>query len=472
MRHRIVALGAAAVLLVSACSSGATTAPGSASPGESSAASAAPSAPGAGGGSGVTITVATVNNPDMEVMAQLAPEFTKQTGITVKFTVLPDQQLRQQVTQDVALGTGAYDVVTIGPNELRYAWAKNNWVVPMDDEFAKMDATAKANYDLEDVLKPIRDYLTIDGKLYGLPFYGESTITFYRKDLFQQAGLTMPDHPTWDQIKESACKLNNPSAGVYGIILKGIAEYGQIAPFMSFTNAFGLRWFDMNWQPQFTTPQWKQAAQFYVDLVQKCGEPGASTVGFNEGLGLMAQGKGAIWFDATVAAGLLADPKNSKVTDKIGYAFAPSEGCDKGRWLYSWNLALEAASKHKDEAFKFITWATSKDYINLVASKYGWGRVPPGTRASTYANPQYTSVAPWADITLKSINLADPVHPSCRETPYTGTTQIDIPEFPDFAYDFAQGFSAAVAGTKTVDQWLSEAQDKTIQVMTKAGYIK
>lgn len=475
MKHRIrmVPFWVAAAMLVSACS-GTPSAPASptatAVAGASKPTSGAGPTP-AGAQSAVTITIATVNNPDMQVMAELAPEFTKQTGITAKFVTLPDQQLRQQVTQDVALGTGAYDIVTIGPNELRYSWAKNKWVVPMDDQFSTMDPTSRSTYDLDDVLKPIREYLTIDGKLYGLPFYGESTITFYRKDLFQAAGLTMPEHPTWDQIKEFACKLHNPN-GPYGVILKGIPDYGQIAPFMSFTNAFGLRWFDMNWQPPFTTSEWKNAAQFYVDLVQKCGEPGASSVGFNEGLGLMSQGKGAIWFDATVAAGLLADPKNSTVVDKIGYAYAPSQGCDKGRWLYSWNLSLEAASKHQAEAFRFVTWATSKDYINLVASKYGWGRVPPGTRASTYANPQYTAVAPWADITLKSIDLSDPVHPSCQETPYTGTTQIDIPEFPDFAFDFGQGLSAAVAGTKTVDQWLSEAQTKATQVMTKAGYIK
>lgn len=467
MKHRAVSLAVAAILAVSACSGTSSPSGGASAP----AASGGASAPAGSSGSGVTLTVASVNNPDMTVMSELAPEFTKETGINVKFSFLPDQQLRQQVTQDVSLGTGAYDIVTIGPNELRYAWAKNNWVVPMDDQFAKLDQATRDAYDLDDVLKPIRDYLTIDGKLYALPFYGESTITFYRKDLFDAAGLTMPEHPTWDQIKQFGCALNKPN-GPYGVILKGIPDYGQIAPFMAFTNAFGLRWFDMNWQPQFTTPEWKRAAQFYVDLVQSCGEPGASSVGFNEGLGLMAQGKGAIWFDATVAAGLLADPTNSTVTDKIGYAYAPSEGCDKGRWLYSWNLALEAASKHKDEAFRFITWATSKDYINLVASKYGWGRVPPGTRASTYASPDYVKAAPWADITLKSINLADPLHPSCQDTPYSGTTQIDIPEFPDFAFDFGQGFSAAVAGTKTVDEWLSEAQTKATDVLKKAGYIK
>lgn len=420
----------------------------------------------------VTLNIATINNPDMVMMSELAPEFTKQTGIEVKFTVLPDQELRQQVTQDVALGAGAYDIVTIGPNELRYAYAPNGWVAPMDDLFAGMDPAAVEAYDIEDVIPAIRNGLTIDGKLYGLPFYGESSFTMYRKDLFEAAGLEMPEQPTWDQIAEFAAKLHDPDNNQYGVILKGIAQYGQLAPFMSYTYAHGLRWFDENWQPQFTTPEWKAAAQKYVDLVQTYGEPGASTVGFVEGLGLMSQGNGAIWVDATVAAGLLNDPANSTVVDKIGYARAPEQGCDKGHWLYSWNLAIEAASKHQPEAAQFIMWATSKDYINLVAEKYGWGRVPPGTRTSTYENPEYQAVAPWADLTLKSILSADEVQPSCLATPYTGSTQVDIPEWPDIAFDFAQDFSAAVAGTKTVDEWLEAAQAKATEVLTEAGYIK
>jgi sorbitol/mannitol transport system substrate-binding protein len=294
----------------------------------------------------------------------------------------------------------------------------------------------------------------------------------YRSDLFEDAGLTMPEQPTWDQIAEFAMALHDPDNDQYGVILKGIAQYGQLAPFMSYTYAHGLRWFDEDWQPQFTTPGFMEAAQRYVDLVQDYGEPGASTVGFVEGLGLMSQGQAAIWVDATVAAGLLADPANSTVTDKMAYAMAPEQGCDKGHWLYSWNLAIAAASQHPVEAAQFILWATSKDYIDLVAETNGWEVIPPGTRISTYERPEYLEVAPWAELTLRSIETADEVQPSCLPTPYTGSTQVDIPEWPDIAFDFAQDLSAAVAGTKSVEDWLSAAQEKATEVLTDAGYIQ
>jgi sorbitol/mannitol transport system substrate-binding protein len=431
------------------------------------------SEPVAEGGGDVTLTVATVNNPDMVIMSELTSQFTEETGIEVEFVTLPDQQLRQQVTQDVAMGTGTYDIVTIGPDEIQTTWAKNEWVEPLDPYFASMSEEGLTAYDLEDVIQPIRDRLTIDGHLYGLPFYGESNFTYYRKDLFDEAGLTMPEEPTWDEIRSFAAELHDPENGVYGIILKGIAEYGQLAPFMTFVNSFGARWFDMEWQPQFTSPEFSDAAHYYVDLVQNYGEPGASNVGFNEGLGLMAQGKGAIWVDATVAAGALNDPETSEVVGLLDYAMAPTQGCTNGsHWLYSWNLTISAASKNKEEAFQFITWATSKDYIELVGENYGWGRIPPGTRASTYSRSEYRDIAPWADITLKSIMTTTPTKPSCQPIPYLGDTQIDIPEWPAIAFDFAQGFSAAVAGTTEVDEWLQNAESVAVEVLTEAGYIE
>lgn len=428
--------------------------------------------PGASSEGDKTLKIAAINNPDIEVMAKLAPEFTKDTGIKVDFNTLPDQELRQKVTQDVARGAGSYDIVTISPYEVQSNWVENGWVEPLDAHFDDMKNDARSEYDLEDVIGPVKNSLSVNEKLYALPFYGESNFTYYRKDLFEQAGLEMPENPTWSQIEGFAKKLHKPDQGQYGIILKGVPDYGQLAPFITFTHSYGARWFNEDWQPQFTSPEFKKAAESYINLVQNYGEPGASSVGFNEGLGLMSQGKGALWVDATVAAGALNDPESSKVVDEIGYAMAPTEGCDNGsHWLYTWALAVEANSDNKDAAFKFLTWATSKDYINLVAERYSWSQVPPGTRNSTYENEEYQKVAPWAKQTLKSINTATPNKPACPPVPYTGTAQINIPEYADWAFNFGQGFSAAVAGEKSVDQWLQESDTYTTKVMKESGYI-
>lgn len=418
-----------------------------------------------------TVTIATINNPDMLVMKELTPVFEKENpDIKVEFQVLPDNVLRQSITQDVAVNGGRYDIVTLQPYEVQSGWAKNSWLSPLD--FSKLSKADQDAYDLDDIIKNIRAGLTYDGKLYALPFYGESSFTMYRKDLFEKAGLTMPERPTWSQIRELACKLHDPSHGVYGILMKGIPQYGQLSPLITLVHSFGASFFDMNWHPQFTSPLFKKAFTFYVNLLHDCGEPGASSQGVLELLTIMAQGKGAIWVDATVIGGLLQDPATSKVVDKIGYAFAPTEGSSNGGWLTAWSLGVVASSKHQDEAFKFIRWATSKEYAKLVADKYGVVRMPPGTRYSTYKDPAYLAAAPFAKLTLQVIQNADMLHPAKDPVPYTGTAQIDIPEFATWAADFAQDYSAVIAGQMSIDAALEDTQAKTEEVMKAAGYIK
>ena len=407
-------------------------------------------------------------------MKELSAAYTAQhPDIDLQFQVLPETVMLQSITEDAAVHGGRYDIVNVGPYEVQGSWVKNGWLAPLNPMFAAMSEADRKAYDLDDVIKAVRDSLSVDGNLYSLPFYGESSFTMYRKDLFEKAGLTMPERPTWEQIREFACKLNDPSHGVYGIAMKGIPDYAQLAPFITLMHSFGAKWFDMQWHPQITSPEFKKAFTFYVTLLKDCGEPGATSVGFNEALTLMAQGKAAIWVDATVGASVLEDPKASKVAGKVGYALAPQQGSTNGAaWLWAAGLGIAADSKHKEEAFKFITWATSKEYAKLVAEKRGIVRMPPGTRASTYENPDYIKVAPFAKVTLEAIESADLVHPAKDPVPYTGTAQVNIPEYASWAADFGQHFSAVVAGSMSIDDALKSSQESAERVMKEAGYIK
>jgi sorbitol/mannitol transport system substrate-binding protein len=420
------------------------------------------------------ITVATVNNPDMVTMQRLSKEFmSAHPDVTVNFVVLPDQVLRQNITQDVAVGAGRYDVVTISPFEVQAGWAKNKWLLPLNPLFAALPEQERNKYNIDDLIPTIRAALTVDDQLYGLPFYGESSFTMYRKDLFDAAGLKMPDAPTWDDIRSFACKLNDPTKGVYGIAMKGVPDYGQLAPFITFMHSYGAKWFDEKWTPQINSPAFKKAFTAYTDLVRSCGAPGATSIGFNEALTLMSQGKAAIWVDATVGAGFLADPKSSQVVEKIGYALAPTEGSTNGSaWLYTWALGIVSSSKHPKEAFEFIRWATSKDYVDLVAKTEGPVRIPPGTRTSTYERADYVQAAPFAPIVVKAIEAADLTKPAKDPVPYTGTAQVNIPEYAAWAAEFGQNFSAVIAGSMSVDDALNKSQDAAVRVMTEAGYIK
>ena len=412
-----------------------------------------------------TITVATVNNGDMIRMQGLMSDFNqKHPDIKVQWVTLEENVLRQRVTQDIATKGGQFDVMTIGTYEVPI-WAKRGWLADLND--------LPASYDANDILPAIRNGLTTEGKLYAAPFYGESSMVMYRTDLMKAAGLDMPAAPTWDFIKQAAEKMTDKSKEQYGICLRGKAGWGENMAFLTaMSNSYGARWFDEKWKPQFDGAAWKQTLTDYLDMMNKFGPPGASANGFNENLALFQSGKCGMWIDATVAASFVTNPKDSKVADKVGFALAPDKGLGKrGNWLWAWNLGIPAGTKKVEAAKTFVEWATSKEYLELVASKEGWANVPPGTRTSLYENPEYAKV-PFAKMTLDSINAADPTHPTVDPVPYVGVQFVAIPEFQGLGTAVGQQFSAALAGQITAEKALENAQALTVREMTKAGYIK
>ena len=412
-----------------------------------------------------TITVATVNNGDMIRMQGLMEDFNKKhPDIKVQWVTLEENVLRQRVTQDIATKGGQFDVMTIGTYEVPI-WGQRGWLADLND--------LPASYDANDILPAIRNGLTIEGKLYAAPFYGESSMVMYRTDLMKAAGLDMPAAPTWDFIKQAAEKMTDKSKEQYGICLRGKAGWGENMAFLTaMSNSYGARWFDEKWKPQFDTAAWKATLTDYLDMMNKFGPPGASANGFNENLALFQSGKCGMWIDATVAASFVTNPKDSKVADKVGFALAPDKGLGKrGNWLWAWNLGIPAGSKKVEAAKTFVEGATSKDYLSLVASKEGWANVPPGTRTSLYENPDYAKV-PFAKMTLESINAADPTKPTVDPVPYVGVQFVAIPEFQGIGTAVGQQFSAALAGQITAEKALENAQALTVREMTKAGYIK
>ncbi|HEX9905040.1 MAG TPA: sugar ABC transporter substrate-binding protein [Propylenella sp.] len=413
-----------------------------------------------------TLTIATVNNGDMIRMQKLTDDFTaKNPDIELQWVTLEENVLRERVTTDIATKGGQYDVMTIGTYEVPI-WAKQGWLVPLEN--------LGADYDVDDLLPAIRGGLSIDGKLYAAPFYGESSFIMYRKDLMEKAGLAMPDAPTWEFIADAARKMTDRDNEISGICLRGKAGWGENMAFLTATaNSFGARWFDENWQPQFDQPEWKNTLEFYVNLMKDAGPSGASSNGFNENLALFQQGKCGMWIDATVAASFVSNPTDSTVADEVGYALAPDTGLGKrGNWLWAWSLGIPAGTQKAAEAEKFIAWATSKEYLDLVASKDGWANVPPGTRTSLYENAEYQSAAPFAKMTLDAINSADPNNPTVEPVPYVGVQFVAIPEFQSLGTTVGQLFSAALAGQMSVDDALAQAQQVSVREMTRGGYIK
>src|SRR6266702_1073397 len=402
-----------------------------------------------GGGGGATITLAAVDNPSMADLKQLVPDFqASHPNIIVKIVTLPEDVLRQQVTQDVAASSGRYDLFTIGTYEVPL-WAKKGWIENLSPYIAK-----DSSYDPGDLIPGVSKALSYNSNLYAVPFYGESSMLMYRKDMLAAKGITMPDHPTWDQVAAAAKAVN--SSSVSGICLRGLPGWGeQLAPLDTVVNTFGGRWFDEKWNAQLTTPEFKSAVSFYINLIKSAGEPGAGNAGFTECLNAYNNSKVAMWYDATVAASNFT----GSAAANSGYAYAPTKLTPYSGWLWSWALGIPSTSTKKDAAWTFIDWATSKDYIKLVGAKLGWAHVPPGTRTSTYSIPEYQQAAgAFAQVTLDSIAHADVTHPTVQPVPYVGVQYVDIDEFQQLGDQVSQEFAKVIAGGQTVDQAIAKAQ--------------
>ncbi len=397
------------------------------------------------------LVVATVNNGHMIEMQKLTTYFEQaHPDIRVKWVTLEESVLRQRVTVDIATKGAQFDVMTIGMYEAPI-WAKKGWLQAFKPEPA---------YDIDDLLPAIRSGLSYQGKLYAAPFYGESSMLMYRKDLADKAGVQLGERPSWAQIKELAAKTHRPQEGVYGICLRGKPGWGDnMALISTMVNTHGGQWFDMNWKPQIDTKPWHDALDLYVDLLQHYGPPGSSSNSFNEILALYNAGKCSMWVDATIAASFITDPKQSTVADKVAFAQAPTAVTSKGaNWLWAWALAIPSGSSKAATAQTFINWATSKEYIQLVGRTNGWAHVPTGTRKSTYAQRGFLSAAKFALTERLAIDSANPNDSTLPKSPYTGVQYAAIPEFQSIGIAVGQQMAAALAGTVTVDQALKASQ--------------
>jgi sorbitol/mannitol transport system substrate-binding protein len=373
-------------------------------------------------GGDVTLTLATVNNGQMKDMESLKGEFeAANPGIKINFQVMEEGDLRSSVTSDVANKAGQYDIVTIGAYEVPQ-WGANGWLT---DLTAGLSDDA---YDVGDILPPVKDALSVDGKQYAVPFYGESSILMYNKEILDAAGVKMPNNPTWQQVAAAAKKVNN--ADHAGICLRGKPGWGDLfAPLTTVVQTFGGTWYDMDWNAKVNAPEFVQAVTFYKDLLASAGQKDPVSYSFNECLTALKTGKVAMWYDASVAASML-EADDSPVKGKMGYAHAPIVKTKESGWLWSWNLAVPANTQNKDAAVKFIKWATSKEYHQLVGSKLGWSLVPPGARTSTYSIPEYKeAAAAYAPITLEVMSAVNPKQPGVNPQPWVGIQYVAIPEF-------------------------------------------
>jgi len=413
---------------------------------------------------GITrLRIATVNNNDMRIMQALSSRFeATHPDVELVWHVLDEVTLRRRLLSDLAIGAGRFDVMTIGGFETPI-WARRGWLTAFDLPPA---------YAADDLVPTVREVLSVDQRLFALPFYAESSMLYYRKDWFEEAGLVMPAQPTYDQLTAFAASLHDPAAQRYGMCLRGKVGWGEnVAAVSTMVHTFGGRWFDPAWRPQLDTRAWSDALRTYRTLLMRYGPPDAWKNGYNENLALFSEGHCAMWVDATVAAGTLLDPRRQNLAGRVGYAPAPIGTTTRGsRWLWVWALAVPSSSKNPSAAQDFVRWATSQAYVQQVALTQGWISVPPGTRVSTYENPEYQAAAPFSGFVLDAIRTMDQKHPSVLPVPYAGVRLVGIPEFTAIGYELGKSLAAMLKGDMSEKRVLAATQNEIDHIMKRSGY--
>ncbi|MBC7659137.1 MAG: extracellular solute-binding protein [Chitinophagaceae bacterium] len=411
---------------------------------------------------GNTLVIGTVANVDMKLLEELSPQFLKsRPGVHIRWNIIEENLLRKRIFSNIAMNDNAFDIITIGQNETR-VYAKKGWIAPL--------APTAVSYDVNDLLPFLRKDLSVGGKLFALPFYGESSMTYYRQDLFKAKSLVMPAQPTYSEIRSLASKVHDPKAGVYGICLRGKAGWGEnSASITSMVKAFGGRWFDEDWQPQLMSSKWHDAVHFYMDLAKEFGPPDSYRNGYNENLKLFAEGHCGIWIDATVAASFLTDKTHSLVAQSVGFAASPQHKAGLStNWKWTWAFAISSMSPKKALAQEFMEWATSKEYIDLVAAKRGWLLAPPGTRTSTYKNPKYLSAAPFGKFVYEILTSLPKIASDSRSN--AQLVEMDVTEFPALGNAFGSHMSDVMKGKSTVEEALQLSQREVKSIMYHSGY--
>jgi sorbitol/mannitol transport system substrate-binding protein len=414
------------------------------------------------------LNVAIVGNPQMEDIAKLTPElFTKETGIEVKYSILGEGDLREVTTRDVASGGQQFDVMMIGMYEAPQ-FGQSGFLTDLTPL-----ATADTTYQIDDLIPSVRGGLSVGDSMYAAPFYAESSFLMYRKDILKKAGLTMPAAPTWDEVAEIAKAVNTDDMA--GICLRGKPGWGDLgASFTTVLNTFGGTWWAANddgsiGAAQVDQPEFKEALSFYVDLVAAAGESDAANASYNECTKAMQDGKAAMWYDATVAASNL-EGDNSPIKGKLGYALAPTNKTEASGWLWSWALAIPKTTTDVDSAWKYISFATGPNYGPTAGPLIdgGWAAIPPGTRTSTYAIPEYQeAAAAFAQPTLDAMAAAPIDNPGTTPRPgLPGVQYVGVPEFQDVGNQCTELFSSVIAGQTDIDQALADCQTIASQVST------
>ena len=319
------------------------------------------------------LTIVAAASPWTEGLKTLAPKYKEETGISIKVETYGNEQLNDNYKVKLNAQSADFDVMVYQVQDVMREFSRNGWLADMTD-YVKSDS----KWDWSDFQASARDAVTLDGVVYGVPVMTEREIVYYRKDLLESAGIEVPK--TLDDLESAVAKLNDPSQGVFGIAMRG-ARVPLVTQFSSFLYSFGGDFQNAKGKATIDSPEAIKAYEFYGNLLNKYGPPGATNMNWVEASALFAQGKAAFYIDADSQAYTFLDKEKSSVVDTVGFAQFP-EGPAGSKFynIVPWSLGINAYSKKKDAAWDFIKWVSDQENTKWLLSE----QTVPGARESAW----------------------------------------------------------------------------------------
>jgi multiple sugar transport system substrate-binding protein len=334
---------------------------------------------------GTTLVVSGIPHPSTEAFQAMTPAFTELTGIKVEWDLIETGRIQSKQFLEHTAKTGRYDVnMYKGASVVEYM-AKG--VLQPLSPFLKGDLTPKG-YDYEDLLPAAREALGMSGgAILGIPTASESFFLAYRKDLFQKYGKTAPD--TTEQLLELARFFKDKEPGLAGIVMRAQTGRTLALAWSLLTHQFCGSMVDQKtWEVTLEKPETIRSLKYLLELL-KAGPTGIENYTWEEATSTFMAGKAAIWFEATALQPWLEDPKKSTIVGKIGYAPPPKGPCGRYGAMAGWAMGIPVEARHKDAAWAFIAYLTSKELAPTYAANGGVI-----SRVSSLDDPKYVAHNP------------------------------------------------------------------------------
>lgn len=409
-RRRVVALLAIGALILSACGGGdAGTQTDAGGGGQTEdGATGAGAAEGAGGEvdqwladvreehEGEEVVLLMASHPATEAFQETIKPFEEATGVDVSFDVLEEGAMIEKNLLECERGGDTYDIWMIAIEGVA-RMSETGCAAPLDD---RVEQTAEF-FDYDDILPAYADLMVneVDGNsVWGIPFAGESVFLMYRQDLFDEAGVEVPQ--TWEELRDVARQFQEEGE-VSGVAFRARRGWEFTYQYSVFLFPFGGRILDPETGEPAIDTQGSVNALEYMTSLKDYAPTGIEGFSFPEAWQSMQTGRVAMLVEATAAAPELEDPSKSQVAGQVGYAPLPEgpEGAFSGVW--GWGLGVNGHSQKQDAAWRVIEWLTSRethpDYVDA-------GGIP--TRTSIVEDPEYQERFPFLEATQAALEQA------------------------------------------------------------------